>query len=320
MSVRKEVFQAKVLQKLYPAHSQLKPEKVFNAPPTTDSESAAKETGVIAKSIKPLRGNGDEGRPAIMGRKLYTVLPPPEGYTGDAQLPVVDPELKNTDRESDLSEEADDYEKLPRRKRRRKGKRKASEVPVNESETKDSVTGSEVSATQTTSVGERLSRNKKRKLKKKRHKERMRSLGLAPQASAVEFTYQPGEDAEEEEDRSDDEEEELNDEQTTDVLEFLKTTLQTYISDRSSPERMPPSGADALLVSLSARTAPPGELARLRCLKELVLRRHVEELERTLEEFRSSTRMPPEEASAVCTLFRYWITDIFPLSREVLKT
>lgn len=133
-----------------------------------------------------------------------------------------------------LGEEADDDEMLPRRKRRRRGKRKASEVPVNESEAKDGVTGSEVSATQTTSAGERLSRNKKRKLKKKRHKERMRSLGLAPQASAVEFTYQPREDAEEEEDRSDDEEEELNDEQTADVLEFLKTTLQTYISDRKS--------------------------------------------------------------------------------------
>lgn len=54
------VFQAKVLKKLYPAHNQLKPEKVFHAPPTTDSESASKETGVIAKNIKPLRGNGKD--------------------------------------------------------------------------------------------------------------------------------------------------------------------------------------------------------------------------------------------------------------------
>ncbi|XP_076155676.1 uncharacterized protein erich1 [Alosa pseudoharengus] len=322
MSIRKEVFQAKVLQKLYPAPAELKLEKVIDPPSTTEVESIGNKDGVIATNNKPVKGNGDGGI-TFAGRRLYTVLPPPEGYRGGAELPVVGPALESTSKGSDQSEEADDIqEEQPRRKRRRR-KKKVSEVPADRSEVKESVTGSEVDAAQTTSAAERLSRNKKRKLKKKRHKEKQRSLGLAPPASAVEFTYQHTEDAEEEEDKTEDEEEEeeeFNDEHANEVLEFLETTLQTYISDRSSPERTPPSGAVALLGSLSDRTAPPGELARLRGLKDLVLRRSVEELSRALEEFRSSTAISLEEASAVYTLFHYWITDIFPLGAEVLKT
>ncbi|XP_062379309.1 glutamate-rich protein 1 [Sardina pilchardus] len=322
MSVRKEVFQAKVLRKLYPAPAQLKLEKVVYPPSTTEVNSIANKDGVIATSNTPVTGNGDGEIPTLAGRRLYTVLPPPEGYRGDAELPVVSPAPESPSKGSELSEEADDIqEEQPRRKRRRR-KKKASEVPADRSEGTEGVAGSEVNGAQTTSTTERLSRNKKRKLKKKRHKEKLRSLGLAPQASAVEFTYQHAEGAEAEEDSAEDaeEEEEFNDEHAAEVLEFLETTLQTYISDRSSPERTAPSGAVALLSSLSDRTAPPGELARLRGLKELVVRRRVDELSRALEEFRSSTSISPEEASAVCTLFHYWITDIFPLGVEVLKT
>lgn len=131
-------------------------------------------------------------------------------------------------------EEPDDVqEEEPRRKRRRRRKGKVSEVLVNGAEGKESVTGSEVDAART-SPAEQLSRNKKRKLKKKRHREKLRSLGLAPQASVVEFTYQHKEDAEAGEDEAEDEEDECNDEQAAEVLDFLQTTLETYISDRKS--------------------------------------------------------------------------------------
>ncbi|KAL2099218.1 hypothetical protein ACEWY4_005698 [Coilia grayii] len=310
------VFRAKVLQKLYPV-PQLKPEETIH-PPATEVESDGSKTRVARNGTKPVKCNGDEGTPALAGRKLYTVLPPPDGYRADA---VVDPTPETTSKGSDPeSVEEDDAQKEgPRRKRRRRGKTKVS---ADGSEGKEGdvmgVMGLEVDPAQT-SPAERLSRNKKRKLKKKRRKEKLRSLGLAPLAAAVEFTYQHTSSAEEDEDKTEDEDHISKDEQADEVLEFLNTTLETYISDRSGPERAPPSGTDALLRSLSNRTAPPGELACLCTLKELVLRRNANELRRALEEFRSSTAMPPEEASAVCTLLSYWITDILPL-HKVPKT
>lgn len=68
--------------------------------------------------------------------------------------------------------------------------------------------------------GERISRNKKRKLKKKRHKEKLLSMGLMPRASALEFTYQ-----------KDGEEEEDGERRAAEVSDFLRTTMEIYKSD-----------------------------------------------------------------------------------------
>lgn len=71
--------------------------------------------------------------------------------------------------------------------------------------------------------GEHVSRNKKRKLKKKRHKEKLLSMGLMPRASALEFTYQK--DGEVEEGKED------NERRATELSDFLRTTLEIYMSD-----------------------------------------------------------------------------------------
>ncbi|XP_063080075.1 glutamate-rich protein 1 isoform X2 [Engraulis encrasicolus] len=335
MSIKKEVFRSKVLQKLYPVPLKT---KETTLPPSTEVDSAASKTCAPGKGTKPLKPNGDGGMPAPACRKLYTVLPPPDGYKAD-ELPVVDEAPETTSKWSDgenVDEEDEDDDDEPQRKRRRrkkKGKTKDSAALANDrsAEGNEANTGSEVGPKlEVGTESERLSKNKKRKLKKKRRKEKLRSLGLAPSASAVDFTYQHKNDMEEddedktddgdEKDEDDDDEGSKNttDEQADEVLEFLKTTLETYVSDRSCPERLPPAGTEALLSSLSDGTAPPGELARLCILKDLLLRRDADELRRAQEEFRNSTNMPPE-ASAVCVLLSYWITDIFPL-QEVLKT
>lgn len=72
--------------------------------------------------------------------------------------------------------------------------------------------------------GESISKNKKRKLKKKRHKEKLLSLGLMPRSAALEFIY------------SKDEEEGMKEEEDSkrkaaEVSEFLRTTLEIYLSD-----------------------------------------------------------------------------------------
>lgn len=71
--------------------------------------------------------------------------------------------------------------------------------------------------------GEGVSRNRRRKLKKKRHKEKLLSTGVTPRASALEFTYQK--DGEMEEEKEDAER------RAAELSDFLRTTLETYISD-----------------------------------------------------------------------------------------
>lgn len=68
--------------------------------------------------------------------------------------------------------------------------------------------------------GERISRNKKRKLKKKRHKEKLLSRGLIPRAAALEFTY-----------IKDVEQEDGNERRAAEVSDFLRTTMKSYMSD-----------------------------------------------------------------------------------------
>lgn len=324
---RKEVFQAKVLKKLYPSPS-LTFDKV-SSPPT---EPAALQSRPATKS--KCKENVGYGQPsALVGKKVYTVLPPPEGFIASIELPQ-DPfpsqEVNNVDPES---EEANDVQEEdqggPRRKRRRKRGGNpcvASQVPVNTSKQSESNMGSEVHLTPDTVV-ERLSRNKKRKLKKKRHKEKLRSLGLVPQATAIEFTFQQVEEPEEEEkEEGDEEEKEEEEEKETcgavkwmEVLEFLKTTLEIYIADCSSTAKVCPDGADTLIGHLVDGTVPSTDLVLLCGLKDLVRRGNLEELRNALEEFKSSTTMSDKDASIVYTLFHYWITDIFPLG-NILKT
>lgn len=68
--------------------------------------------------------------------------------------------------------------------------------------------------------GEGVSKNKKRKLKKKRRKEKLLSMGLMPQAAAVEFTY-----------RKDNEGKEESGSRVAEVSDFLRSIMKLYMSD-----------------------------------------------------------------------------------------
>lgn len=125
----------------------------------------------------------------------------------------------------DGNEELDQYkeeEEQKRKRRRRKRKPtlhqdsgKDGAAPMSESSTGQSQTPVDEG-------GERISRNKKRKLKKKRHKEKLLSMGLMPRAAALEFTYQKDGEEEEEED---------NERRAAEVSDFLRTTMEIYMSD-----------------------------------------------------------------------------------------
>lgn len=126
----------------------------------------------------------------------------------------------------DSSEELDqDKEEEDQHRKRRRRKRKpalhqdsgknSGAVPVIEPSTSQSLTPVDEG-------GERISRNKKRKLKKKRHKEKLLSMGLVPRAAALEFTYQRDGEEDEEED---------NERRSAELSDFLRTTMEIYMSD-----------------------------------------------------------------------------------------
>lgn len=123
------------------------------------------------------------------------------------------------------NEELDqDKEQEEHKRKRRRRKRK---LTLQQDSGQDgSGPGSEHSTGQSQTAvdegGERISRNKKRKLKKKRHKERLLSMGVMPRAAALEFTYQKDGEEEEEED---------NERRAAEVSDFLRTTLEIYMSD-----------------------------------------------------------------------------------------
>ncbi|KAK2878775.1 hypothetical protein QQF64_011102 [Cirrhinus molitorella] len=307
MSVRKEVFQSKVLQRLYPA-----------AQERSVLQPAAQERSVLApvppverpQSIPPKK-SGNEKSTAVQGKKLYTVLPPPEGYLINSGEDLVTPSNSDPIDSEDSPANADDHELHKKRKRHRK--KKGSLVITEEVSTHpaegvvlgqtDAAHPSDEGNTGSSISSEQLSKNRKRKMKKKRHKEKVLALGLVPRARAVEFTYAQIGNSEE-------------------VLDFLRATLKIYLSDRKSSgscEESTPTlsvtAAEALFSRLSGRMLPPAEISRL-CGLRAVLMKNEEQLKSQLQEFRDASTLPADEVSVVCTLIEYWLAEILPIQRQ----
>ncbi|XP_059209619.1 glutamate-rich protein 1 [Centropristis striata] len=319
MAHRKEVFQSKVLQKLYPAAS--KQEEEPSPPGIVDALS--KKTCVKRKSSQNDTAKGTSQSAANPGRRLYTVLPPPADYNKDSEKSISLPQLESInsaedsaeERVPDSNEELDQEEEEQTRKRRRRKRKpnlhkdsgKDGEVPVNES-------GTGQSQTPVDEGGEHISKNKKRKLKKKRHKEKLLSMGLMPRATALEFTYRKDEEDVDEED-----EEEDNQRRAAELSAFLRTTLDIYMSDSSlHVDKLPlQSGAvNDLLSSIASRCKPTSVLKQLCSLKALVQQQDTDKLQKALQELNNTSSMSAEETAAVVSLFQYWITDIFPMQGD----
>uniref|UniRef100_A0A8C7CMS0 Glutamate-rich protein 1 n=1 Tax=Oncorhynchus kisutch TaxID=8019 RepID=A0A8C7CMS0_ONCKI len=265
MAHRKEVFQSKVLQRLYPL-----PPKLEKEPSSSPPEFVLDKSSVKQK----------------VGLEECTI----------------------TDENTHESEGEGERQRL-RRRRKRKGKTAPGGGTVTGQATDSNPGDPTMAPTPTEEKGERLSKNKRRKLKKKRHKEKLLSLGLMPRAAALEFTYQR---------EGNGEDDEMRQRRAAEVMDFLRTTQEIYVSDRSLPAgRLHVSSGvvEGLLTSLSNGTFPPPVLAQLHSLKSLVQQQDTERLAKALQELQNSSTMSPSEATAVVSLFQYWITDILPLQR-----
>ncbi|XP_074516254.1 uncharacterized protein erich1 [Sebastes fasciatus] len=326
MARRKEVFQSKVLQKLYPAAAKPKPEKEPSPPRIVDALS--RKTYVKSKASQQDTANGDAGTTpsaANPGRRMYTVLPPPAGDRTDTEKSVTLPQLESINSAEDPAEESvhdndeeidqDKEEEEQKRKRKRKKRKpvlsqdsgKDGAAPVSESSTGQHQTPVEDEG------GERISKNKKRKLKKKRHKEKLLAMGLMPRATALEFTYRK--DGEEEEE----EEEEDNERRAAEVSDFLRKTMEIYMSDSSlRVDELPllSGTVNDLLSGITSGCQPTFVLKQLYSLKAFVQKQQTDKLQKALEELYNTSSMSAEETTAVVSLFQYWITDILPMQRD----
>lgn len=125
-----------------------------------------------------------------------------------------------TNEELDQDKEAEEQRRRRKRRNRKPALHQESgrdgAAPASESSTGQSPTPVDEGA-------EHISRNKKRKLKKKRHKEKLRLMGLTPKAAALEFTYLK--------DGGEEEEEEDIERKAAEVAEFIRTTTEIYLSD-----------------------------------------------------------------------------------------
>lgn len=203
MARRKEVFQAKVLQKLFPKCPK---EEREPTPPSIIDELAKKSALKRKEWHGTVKGDGETiAKAAHPAKRVYTVLPPPAHYKAEAEgcesesINAAEKPAESTSGSSDEPDE--DRERGGSRRRRRRNKKRSvqreytsqdREARGGEPGEDQHTPGQRPTPTDSSAAagGERLSRNRKRKLKKRRHKEKLLSLGLVPRAAALEFTYQ----------------------------------------------------------------------------------------------------------------------------------
>ncbi|MBN3323234.1 ERIC1 protein, partial [Atractosteus spatula] len=319
------VFQEKVLQRLYQCSSKTK--NVQNAglgsPPGPVDEKSLVKLKANSNIIK----GGEEKKP-LLQRRLYTVCPPPDEFKtgGERSVAQCEPEDINSERNSAGKKVIILQRQRPRRRKRKTENPSSGVAGEERAEHAATPTPEPENPPGSPHEEERdasLSRNKKRKLKKRRRKEELRSLGLIPRTAAVEFTYRP------EEGGTLGEEEELSGKQAADVLDFLQATQEIYFTDHSLCcyeityclyyYHLKTEVPQSFLKSLATGAVPAAQVALLYQLKSLVLLQDIERLKRALEEFQHNSVMPPGETSALCSLFKYWITDVLPVRKRELK-
>ncbi|KAF0044538.1 hypothetical protein F2P81_003696 [Scophthalmus maximus] len=293
--------------------------------PTRIVEALAKKTYVKRKATQNDTAAGDAAptqSAANPRARMYTVLPPPADYEkhseGSVPLsqqesvnsaedpagpPKVEMHMKSvTETNHDLtillsaedsvheSNEELDQDKEVREEQKRKRKRRKRKPTLHEASGRDGASAGESRTVAVAEGGEHMSRNKKRKLKKKRHKEKLLSMGVVPRAAALVFTYQKDGEEEEEE-----EEEEDNERRAAEVSDFLRTTLEIYLSEsklHGDQLSLLSGTVDDLLSRISGGCAALSPvLKQLYSLKASVQQKEADKLEEALKELRGGSSM-----------------------------
>lgn len=127
---------------------------------------------------------------------------------------ILSPTEESRDDADRDSEQDGEKEQTSRRRKRRKKKPALCPDCKKDGADPASQPSMALGQTHTHEGGEGVSKNKKRKLKKKRRKEKLLSMGLMPQAAAVEFTYSNESGS-----------------RVAEVSDFLRSTMKLCMSD-----------------------------------------------------------------------------------------
>ncbi|OXB53836.1 hypothetical protein ASZ78_009799 [Callipepla squamata] len=287
------------------------------------SADASTSSGMLSKSS---RGSDTTVPPP---RRMYTVSPPPEGYvaaipdtsnitvsensesssdstggwecdalenccTQHTQGTVCFEQLKLCHFVFESADEGHQVQTKRRRIRRKKLKNSLQDSNILRGEQVES--GMQEALVRDNSQlqqidSPKISKNKRRKMKKKRQKEKMRAAGLLTKTTGVDFTYQPDKNNREETADLKD-----ADEKADSILDFLQATQQIYFADNKSKRidsTVTSAAAQGLLQCLESRNVSSSDVTLLHRLKSLVLLQDIERLQDALKQFQEHSMMPP---------------------------
>ncbi|XP_058515820.1 glutamate-rich protein 1 isoform X2 [Ochotona princeps] len=345
------VFVEKVLKRLYPPIPSGQEQKTSERLASEGPQGARVPEAVRPTPVQPVT-DGDTR--CLPERRFYTVSLPPDGYlpntpscldsasvsTGEEAegKTAEDPNSKSEQWSCHVFTHDQDCQDQPKRKRIRKHKsrknvKKANIVHVKQAELEKQPSLLQEKLQHQHTDGPSISKNKKRKLKKKRQIKRKKAAGLVTKASGVNFMYQPMESHSEQENegysergaRNTSEEEEAGDadeeevrfsnEKADGVLALLKSMQEAYFYDGLSRDLDPTvcvETTEELLRCLESRCLPPTDVFILDHMRTLLLLQDTERLASALQIFPEHCAMPPDHAKVISAFFNYWITHVLP--------
>ncbi|KAM6149890.1 glutamate-rich protein 1 [Erethizon dorsatum] len=338
---RRHVFVEKVLKKLFPNVSSIQ-EK--GTPGTLTSETPLKKVTSERVKYKHVHRLTDGSDFKIQPQcHLYTVSLPPEGYVPCLPEPnsCADSEKASS---ADDAEDQDPHDQPKKRIRKHKLKKKfknSNNIHVEQAELEQQQSLLQAKLQLHHTDGPKISKNKKRKLKKKQQIRKKRAAGLVTKASSASFTYQPEESGSEQEDipgtagggvpnameeatgdasTEDDvapteEDMEITNRKADGILNFLKSTQEMYFYDgvsKNTDLAVRVETAEELLCCLESHRMAPSDVLILDHMKTLLLLHDIARLQRALELLPEHCTMPLDHARVISAFFNYWITHVLP--------
>ncbi|XP_074240322.1 glutamate-rich protein 1 isoform X3 [Saimiri boliviensis] len=191
------VFVEKVLQRLFPNVPSGQEKK---EPQTLAIQTPPKKVTSEKARRKPVQPLTDAGSETLTTRRLYTAPGPPEGYVPRWTEPSScrSPEKVSS---GDDTEDEDPHDQPKRRRIRKHKSRKKLKNPnnvlVEQAELEKQQHLLQEKSQRQYTDGPTISKNKKRKLKKKQQIKRKKAAGLVTKAAGINFMYQPEESSSE---------------------------------------------------------------------------------------------------------------------------
>uniref|UniRef100_A0A8C5N3G6 Glutamate rich 1 n=1 Tax=Leptobrachium leishanense TaxID=445787 RepID=A0A8C5N3G6_9ANUR len=312
-AAKREALVSKVLARLYP-------HEVSCTPNLEDPNLQAKvflrsngDKKDMKDSPAPTEYLQDAGKGPPEEQKVYTANLPPENHVQSSHDCVSS---------AKGSEESEDTEGLEegKRFRRRRRKKKVSIKPQAEAENDNNMLP-KPSCPQT-SDRVPINKNKRRKLQRKRQKERLKAAGLWTKTKATDPNHQCKEETVSLGQPSEEHAEKDLQKKSEDLLDFLNATQELYFTDvhpgrfKCANDTAPADAVFETLNRIKSGEMPSSDVTALHHLKTLVLLQDIERLEDCLDSFKEHSALPVDHRVVLCSLFRYWITDILPMRKK----